>query len=225
MDDMSVRGDVAKKLWTGNRTVYRRDSQVTAVCPGSGRMAQLNPNHMARIIFVPLLFVLTLAVPSARGQSAIASVGIAIPTGGLGARRGAGPIARFGGEWRPPVSAVNFRLEAELASMLGSPGGSNGSSTGDLKSFAGLATVVVGSSGQRRGYATLSIAAQSLSVRGANNPYGTTPGLRAGFGFRMPAGKRWLVIEAARHLNVTDFATGRDFEAGTFNLITAGLRF
>jgi hypothetical protein len=77
----------------------------------------------------------------------------------------------------------------------------------------------------RRGYVTLSIAAQSLSVPGSTNPYGVTAGLRAGFGARLPAGKRSLVLEFARHLNVTDYATGHDFEPGLFSLLTAGMRF
>jgi hypothetical protein len=174
-------------------------------------------------IGVVIAFVLGMGRVANAQAHVVIGGGFAIPGGPLGANRGLGPLARFSVGFGSPTSARMFRIDGEVAHMLGG-GGPSPWSDASLTSFAAIANLISAWPGERAPYLVLGGGFQRLQVSGEPNPYGVTPGLRAGVGTRAPFRRSQLSFEIAAHLNVTDFAAG-EYSFGYFFPIIAGLRF
>jgi hypothetical protein len=174
----------------------------------------------------------TLAVTRVSAQSVEPSLalGVALPTGGLGAQRTAGPLLRaavtLGDRQR---RHVRLRFELEGAWLVGDERrASSGSwSAGTLRAVSGLATMVVGARGSPAvaPYLLVGMGLQRLAVAGVSNPYGMTFGIRGGAGLQWRVGPRTMFAEVSSHAAATDFGTTSDFSVATYVPITIGIRF
>jgi hypothetical protein len=158
------------------------------------------------------------------------AVGLAIPTGGLGAQRTAGPALRaaatFGDRQR---RHVRLRLELEGAWLIGDErrAGSGSWRTGTMRTVSGLASMLVGATGTPAvaPYFVVGVGVQRMSIVGVTNPYGLTFGVRGGAGLQWQVGRRTMFAEVSSHAAATDFGTTSDFSLATYIPLTIGIRF
>ena len=158
------------------------------------------------------------------------AVGIAVPTGGLGVQRTAGPTLRaaatFGDRQRRPA---RLRLELEAAWLRGDerrPAVSSWSA-GTFRAVSGLASIVIGAVGTPRvaPYLTGGLGLQRMSVAGVTNPYGLIFGVRGGAGLQWQVGRRTMFAEVSSHAALSDFGTTSDFATATYIPLTVGIQF
>jgi len=165
---------------------------------------------------------------SAQRIGPTASVGIAVPIGGYGTHRTAGPVVRGGLALGAPDHRVEWRLEGEGAWLLdrsGSPA-VGGSSDGTLRSIGIFGSLVAGPRHLRDApYVILAAGPEWIRVQGAVNPYGAVTGVRAGVGYRIRGQRMSWLAELAVHAVLSDFGTGQEYTAGTYVPITVGLQF
>ena len=179
------------------------------------------------IVSAAMLVVVKVSAQSVEPSLAL---GVAVPTGGLGARRTAGPVLRaavtLGDRER---RHVRFRLELEGAWLVGDEprAGSGSWSAGTFRAVSGLATMVVGARGSPTvaPYLIIGMGLQRMSVVGRTNPYGATFGVRGGAGLQWQVGPRTMFAEVSSHAAATDFGTTSDFSLATYVPITIGIRF
>lgn len=156
------------------------------------------------------------------------SGGLAVPTGAYGRTRVPGPVVRGSITLGGPQRRVRFRGDLEGAWLLDqADGASIGSGQqGTIRAVSALAAVVAGPTGGRVApYVIAAAGVQRLTVKGTSNPYGTTTGVRAGAGLRVRLGRSAIHAEIASHLALTDFATGRDFDIGSYVPLVVGVSF
>jgi opacity protein-like surface antigen len=175
--------------------------------------------------------IATLAVGTLRAQSVETSLalGAVVPTGDYASRLTVGPVLRgavaFGD---PQVRTVRARIDVEAAWLRSrNPGQDpNYSDSGTLRAVSVMASVIVGASTAERvaPYGLAGIGLQRLSADAAN-PYGTTAGVRIGFGVQWRAGTQRMFAEIAPHWALTDYGTGKDFGFATYVPLVVGVRF
>jgi hypothetical protein len=131
-----------------------------------------------------------------------------------------------------PGRRVRLRAEAEAAWFAGQgvPAGRGLSAGGDLRVIGAGASVLAGPrGGPLRPYALAGAALQWLRAPAQVTPYGAALrralGVRAGAGARLAVGRVELRVEVAPHLVLSDYATGRDFDLGSYWPITLGIGF
>ena len=188
-------------------------------------MSQLRTAFL--IVSATMLAVVRVSAQSVEPSLAL---GVAVPTGGLGAQRSAGPLLRaavtLGNRER---RHVRFRLELEGAWLVGDErrAVSRSWSAGMFRAVSGLATMVVGARGTPTvaPYLIIGMGLQRLSVVGVTNPYGMTFGVRGGAGLQWRVGSRTMFAEVSSHAAATDFGTTSDFSLATYVPITIGIRF
>lgn len=159
------------------------------------------------------------------------SVGLAVPTGRYGQTRVAGPLLRAAVTLGGPEQIILVRGELEGAWLLDREGEANGSATGSstqgtLRAVGALLSLLAGP--RRTGIAPYFVAGggvQRLTVRGAYYPSRTVAGLRAGAGLRMHVGRAEVHAEVTPHWVLSDYATGRDFAAGSYVPAVVGVTF
>lgn len=180
---------------------------------------------------VVVAIVLAGATVHAQSVERSLGIGVAQPTGGLGANRGAGPLLQgavtLGDRWR---RHVRLRLEVEGAWMRGDGAATAGSSWsgGTLRSVGAFAVMVVGDRGAPETVAPhllLGLGLQRMAIPGVANPYGNVLGARVGGGVQWRAGSRTMFAELAAHAAATDFGTTSDFSVATYLPLTVGIRF
>jgi hypothetical protein len=173
-----------------------------------------------------------LSVGTLRAQSLESSValGVAVPNGGLGKNRTAGPVLRgavtFGDRQR---RHVRLRLALESAWLLerGARPSTPTSNNGTFRSLSALASIVVGARGTPAiaPYFLAGLGVERLAVVNVTNPYGATLGFRAGVGMQWRVGSHTMFAEITPHLAATDFGTGTDFGTASYVPIVLGIRF
>jgi hypothetical protein len=184
-----------------------------------------------RTVFaIGIATAIAVARVSAQSVERSVALGVAVPTGGLGAFRSLGPLLRgavtLGNRER---RNVRLRLELESAWLVGdekrAPSGSW--SAGTFHTVSGLAAMIVGARGTPSAapYLLLGLGMQQMSVEGAKNPYGLSVGVRAGVGLQWRAGRRTMFGELATHAAATDFGTTSDFSLATYVPVAIGIRF
>lgn len=174
-----------------------------------------------------LAAVSSISVASAQGVSAGLGLGIAVPTGRLGAERLPGPIVQAFATLGDAERRVRLQLGAEGVWIQGKGDSSPLSSVdGDFRSLALVASVIVAPKKQGvRPYATAGAAIHRLSIEEQTNPYGAIPGARGGIGFEAPWRRQRIRGEVSAHAILSDFGTGRDWAMGSYSSITVGILF
>ena len=155
------------------------------------------------------------------------ALGVAAPTGRLGTHRSVGPLVRAGVLLGGAHRIVRLRADVEGAWFPGDPPPALPDSWyGDLRVMSGLVSLVVGQRGDDQAiYGLVGVGVQSMRVPGAPNPYGAVAGLRLGAGARTVVGGLRLGLEVTPHFILSDFATGRDFAAGTYWPVSVSIAF
>ena len=187
---------------------------------------RLAASVVAALLVAPLLVAAPCAV-RAQGAELGVAAGVAVPVAGYGSRT-PGPLVRGAVTLRGPEHRVRWRGELEGVWLLdGTDDLADVSSrNGTLRAVSGVVSVLVGGT-QPQGtvYGVLGVGAQVLRVRGSTNPYGTTPGVRAGLGVRRRIGRAALHVEITPHWALTDFGTGRDFGLGAYVPVVVSIGF
>lgn len=170
-----------------------------------------------------LLAVIAPTCLRAQSPEPFVAVGVALPSGGLGAQQAPGPVVRGGLTYGDrDRSHVRLRVELEAALLPG-----RAANRGTFRSGSALVSLLVGTTAAPvvAPYGLVGLAVERLAITGVRNPYGTTVGLRAGLGVRSRVWSRPMFVEVAPHLAVTDFATSRDYSAGVRVPIVVGVAF
>ncbi len=173
-----------------------------------------------------LALLLAVAAPTrvrAQPPEPSVAVGLALPRGDFGARHAPGPVVRGGLTYGDRArSHVRLRLDLEAALLPG-----RAPHPGTFQSVSALVSLLVGATAAPpvAPYGLVGLAVERLAITGARNPYGTTVGLRAGFGVRARVWSRPMFVEVAPHLALTDFATGSDYSAGVRVPLVLGVAF
>lgn len=182
--------------------------------------------HHVRLGILMALLAFLPAHLSAQAVSSIVSFGLANPSGGLGEFRNTGPVARAGVVLGHPRRVSQWRIEMEYARMTGreqSP--SVDSRDADIRSLGLFGTISIGPRTPRWApYFAIGAGLQRLNTVGVRNPYGTTPGVRTGFGLTGRHHTRHVFLEVLLHANLTDHGAG-DYAIGYFFPVVAGVRF
>ncbi|MEJ7760194.1 MAG: hypothetical protein WKF55_11475 [Gemmatimonadaceae bacterium] len=154
--------------------------------------------------------------------------GFAIPTGAYGRTRIPGPVVRGSLSVGGPQRRVRLRGDIEGALLLDQADGESigSSQEGTIRAVSIFVAAVAGPTGGRLApYVIAGAGLQRLTVKGTRNPYGTTAGVRAGAGLRFRFGRSAIHAEVTSHLALTDFATGRDFDVGSYVPVVIGISF
>jgi hypothetical protein len=182
--------------------------------------------HHVRFGILMALLAFLPAHLRAQAVSSIVSFGLADPSGGLGEFRNTGPVARAGVVLGHPRRVSQWRVEMEYARMTGreqSP--SLASRDADITSLGLFGTITIGPRTPRWApYFAIGAGLQRLNTVGVRNPYGTTPGVRTGFGLTGRHHTRHVFLEVLVHANLTDHGAG-DYAIGYFFPVVAGVRF
>lgn len=174
-----------------------------------------------------LAAVAAVAPLGAQRLTPTVSAGVAVPTGDYGRLRGPGPLVRAGALVGGPARRVRLRADLEAA-WLRDPGGGAafGTLDGTARVVSALVSVLAGPRGGRVApYAVAGAGLQWLRIDGAENPYGTVPGARAGLGVRARLGRTEWRAEVTPHLVASDHGTGRDFGVGSYWPVAVGVAF
>ena len=180
-------------------------------------------------LLLAALTVLTGAAPlHSQDLSFRAGVGTAIPVGGAGQRRDAGPAVMLSVETR--LSPFwSLRLDGEWSLLNGPPapaGQEYYSNYTDLRT-AGLSlnAVLSLSEGALAPYLLAGIGAYSLQREGDDlSPYGTTGALQAGFGIDAAVWERFSPFAEARaQVHITDYGSD-EFSPTVYWPVLIGVR-
>jgi hypothetical protein len=183
-------------------------------------------SHWCRT-FVLAMSITGLGTPL--GAQAVAlglAGGIAVPTGAYGEARATGPLVQVSGTVGGPQRRLRLRMDVEGAWFAGSgtPTTRGLSAAGGLRVLSSGLNLLVGPrGGPVRPYALVGLSAQRLRATGRVNPYRMVPGVRAGVGMRAALGGVEWRAEVTPHLVLSDYATGRDFDVGSYWPVTLGV--
>ena len=184
---------------------------------------------MRRWVVTSLLAVVSAGGPvGAQAVSLGFAAGVAVPTGAYGAARASGPVVQGVVTAGGPTRRVRLRAEAEAAWFAGQevPAGRGLSAGGDLRvAGVGLSLLMGPRGGPVRPYALVGAARQWIRVPGRVNPYGSVFGVRAGAGVRAAVGRTEVRLEVTPHVVLSDYATGREFDIGSYWPVTVGVSF
>lgn len=168
---------------------------------------------------------------TSQDQSLRVAVGTAVPVGGAGERRDAGPAAMLSVDFAPSVRGPlqgNLRLDVEWSLLTAppSPAGETRPLHGDLRAYgASLNAVVKVPTNSIEPYLLAGIGAYRLQRAGATrNVYGTTPAVQLGVGLD---GNRWRrinpFVEARALMHVTDYGSD-EFSPTVYWPVLLGVR-
>lgn len=172
-------------------------------------------------------FLIAPVAPAQQLSTGIA-LGVAIPTGDLGAERLPGPLVHAFVILGSARRIVRLQVGAEGILIRGKRASSpmSSSAEGDLRSLGLLASVLMAPRMELvRPYLTIGTALQRLSIPGRMNPYRTILGARGGLGLEAVWRKRTFRGEVTPHIVLSDFGTGQDWSLGTYVPITLGILF
>lgn len=167
-------------------------------------------------------------VAQAQSLSTGAALGVAFPTGDLGAQRLPGPLVHAFVILGSAERIVRLQVGAEAMLIRGKrPSSALGSSAdGDFRSLGLLASMLVAPRMEGgRPYLTIGTALQRLSIPGRRNPYPISLGARAGLGLETLWRERKFRWEVAPHIVLSDFGSGEDWSMGTYVPVTLGIQF
>lgn len=156
-------------------------------------------------------------------QSLGVSGGPAVPLGGVGEHRGVGVRGQLSAF--SPGGLLRADLGAVLLPGSEAPGG-NAWRTGDWRSVsvAGSALPLLFRSESLALRGLVGISAHRASIRGAENPYGTVPGIQLGTVWERPWGRHTLTAELGLHAVLSDYGVDELGISGTLPILV-GVRW